>query len=283
MKTTNMRINPLIVSLCVVIVLLGTFIFSFVIFQNSKKEVLYYQNQRSNDSLMLDSYFHETDLIQKSLDTIMNMEETLRERNILRQSAIEKLATIQNMIHEKLGIIETLESRAKKKKSIFPVQYIETKKEELTILQHRYLELEIYIRNLKEEKINLKTQLDSAMSKVNNRSITIHSQKQRIETLENNIASLTKAMNDKEKQLNQSKTTTSELKQKTAGYYYDLACNLKDDADKTWKLLNSERKKARTKLAYSLFARAHELGSTRAKDKMKEIESDKVLSAYVKK
>lgn len=278
-----MKINPLIIYLCGVVALLGSFVFSFVIFHNSKKEVLNYQNQRSNDSLMLDSYFQESDLIQKTLDTIMNMEETLRERNILKQSAIEKLASIQSMIKEKLGVIETLESRAKKKKSIFPVQYIETKKEELTILQHRYLELEIYIKNLREEKLDLKTKLDSAMVKVNNRSITIHSQKQRIDNLESNIAVLTKKINEKERQLEQSKTSSTELKIKTGNYYYEIACNLKDDADKTWKLLNSDRKKARTKLAYSLFTRAQELGNTKAKDKIKEIESDKTLNVYVKK
>lgn len=278
-----MKVKVLTIYLSGVILLLGSFIFSFVVFHNSKNEVLNYQNQRANDSLMLASYFHETDLIQKSLDTIMNMEETLRERNILKQSAIEKLATIQSMIKEKLGIIETLETRAKKKKTIFPVQYIETKKEELTILQHRYLELEIYIKNLREEKLDLKNKLDSAMAKVNNRSIVIHSQKQRIDNLETSMAALTKKISEKERQLEQSKTASTELKSKTANYFYEIACSLKDDADKTWKLLNNERKKARTKLAYSLLTRSNELGNSKAKEKMREIEADKTLNAYIKK
>jgi len=277
-----MKINPLVITTIGIIVLLGAFLLSFIQLQSTKKEIFNYQNQRSNDSLMLDAYFHETDGIQKSLDSIMNMEETLRENNILKTSALDKLSAIQRIIKEKMGVIDGFEAKANKNKSIFPMHYVEIKKEELKMLQNRYLELEVYIKNLREERVSLKTKLDSALVKINSRSITVYNQKQSIENLEEDLSAVNKKLSEKDKQLNASKSSYSELKAKTAAYYYEIACNLKDDADKTWKLLNNDRKKARTKLAYSLFAKSQELGSPKAKEKIREIESDKVLSAYIK-
>lgn len=245
----------------------------------SKKEteLVALKERITQDSLLLLKVYSNIQNINQTLDSVDYLHSEMKGlKEVSKQTALEKISKINEILIAKNDKITKLESDLSRLKTSLPIGSVSESKKQIELQLKYYKSLKKELENANNENINLTKiirEKDRKLLKKTNIVRQIEKEKsiQKI-TIDRLHTEIIVAENE-----------FSEAILTTAKTYYELSNEIRKLADQTSSIMASKKKKELINLAYEYYKKAYELGYNKAKLKIELMESEKKYYKYLDK
>lgn len=251
-------------------------------YRELKKQSVEYQELKSKslkDSLLLNSFNSELNIIYQALDTASNFDAMLAEaKEIKKSDALYKLHYLDSLLQTRIKIIDSLNIAISGLQSDLAKQLAMSKitegEKQLNVKSNYYRELQQKITNLESENFSLKQLMQAKDSTIiaRNKELAKIQEEQEIQQ---------KKLDDMNVRLLSAEMDLQTTRIETAESYYQHAMDLMQLADKTNSVFSKKKKTELIHLALEYLKKSEKLGYKKATTEIEAIMADKKLNKFV--
>ena len=245
----------------------------------------------SQDSLLMAGLHAEMDEINDLLSQAEHLNAFLgSQESITKQTAISKIRRMEELLSLSYKRMDSLEAAIKKSSS--PLREnavvrnsIALKRNEVAFANDYYQQLELNVRMLTGQNINLARALKERDLTLAERDKTIEDLSYERRGQNERLNELTSKIAEAERNLRESEQTAKvqklEIMKERADFYYSTGVEMREMFDDSGKFGTRRTRKELINKAYAYLKKARELGHIRAPRVISELESDRRYSRFL--